>query len=377
MPYATTTISAGDPAPIFALLDQNESSVILKDQAGKPTLIFLYAYDEIPGCHKIALAFRDLMPTFEKLNIQVFGVSLDAPLSRLEFARKNNIYFPLLCDYEQKVSRDYGVISEINGDTSHLSYERTAVLLDINLRVVKIYKLSNFPEAINAILEDIQTLFPTEEPRHITTQAPVLLIPRVLDVELCQRLIHIWETEGNEESGSMRRDGNRTIGVLNYNHKIRRDHFLKEGEMKALLDRIIRRRVFPEIKKAFHFDATRREDYRIGCYDSRRGGFFRAHRDNTTGGTAHRRFAMTLNLNANEYEGGYLKFPEFGPHFYKPETGSAVIFSCSLMHEATDVIAGRRFVLLSFFYGEKEAQERQIYESRVDNNYNSVLQLIH
>ncbi len=351
MLHAITTISAGYPAPIFALLDQNENAVILKNQVGKPTIIFLYAHDEIPGCQQIALAFRDLMPTFEKLNIQVFGVSLDAPLSRLEFAIKNNISFPLLCDYEQKVSRDYGVINEINGDPNQLTYERMAVLLDINLRVVKIYKLNNFSEAMDSLLEDIQRLFLAEEPRHINAQAPVLLIPRVLDPGLCQRLIYIWETEGNEESGSMRRDGNRTIGVLNYNHKIRRDHFLEEGEMKALLDRIIRRRVFPEIKKAFHFEATRREDYRIGCYDSSRGGFFRAHRDNTTGGTAHRRFAMTLNLNADEYEGGYLKFPEFSPHFYKPETGSAVIFSCSLMHEATDVIAGRRFVLLSFFYG--------------------------
>ncbi len=31
-----------------------------------------------------------------------------------------------------------------------------------------------------------------------------------------------------------------------------------------------------------------------------------------------------------------------------------MVFSCSLLHEATRVTAGRRFVLLGFFYGEAE-----------------------
>ncbi len=36
---------------------------------------------------------------------------------------------------------------------------------------------------------------------------------------------------------------------------------------------------------------------------------------------------MTLNLNTEEYEGGELRFPEFGPNLYRPGTGDAVIFS--------------------------------------------------
>jgi len=51
---------------------------------------------------------------------------------------------------------------------------------------------------------------------------------------------------------------------------------------------------------------------RIGCYDSADGGYFRAHRDNTTPYTAHRQFAMSVNLNTGEYEGGDVHFPEYG-----------------------------------------------------------------
>ncbi|MBI3468442.1 MAG: 2OG-Fe(II) oxygenase, partial [Planctomycetes bacterium] len=182
-------------------------------------------------------------------------------------------------------------------------------------------------------------------------------------------LIQVWETEGNEESGFMRQIDGQTVTRFDYDHKIRRDHFIKDGELKSKINRFIYHRVRPEIWKAFHFEATRFEDFRIACYDASRGGYFRPHRDNTTDGTAHRRFAMSLNLNTEEYEGGYVRFPEFGQHLYRPETGSAVIFSCSLLHEATDITAGRRFVLLSFFYGEVEARMREAYSRRVGGDY--------
>ena len=61
---------------------------------------------------------------------------------------------------------------------------------------------------------------------------------------------------------------------------------------------------------------------------------------------------MTLNLNAEEYEGGELTFPEYGPDLFKPASGDAVAFSCSLLHEARAVTEGQRYVLLAFLFGE-------------------------
>ena len=118
---------------------------------------------------------------------------------------------------------------------------------------------------------------------------------------------------------------------------------------KALLQLLtltIGRRVMPEIAKSFAFKATRFEGFKIVCYNADAGGFFNAHRDNLSPATAHRRFALTLNLN-EDYEGGYLRFPEYGPHLYRQKTGCAVVFSCSHLHEVTAVTKGRRFALLS------------------------------
>lgn len=97
----------------------------------------------------------------------------------------------------------------------------------------------------------------------------------------------------------------------------------------------------------------------MSCYDSVTSAHFNAHRDNTTKGTAHRRFAVTINLDADAYEGGDLSFPEFGSRRYRAATGGAVVFSCSLMHKVDPVIAGRRFAFLPFLYDDAAARVRE------------------
>lgn len=84
------------------------------------------------------------------------------------------------------------------------------------------------------------------------------------------------------------------------------------------------------------------------------GGYFRPHRDNSTPDARQRRFALSLNLNA-AYAGGELESPEFGPCLYRPPPGAATVFPGTLLHAAPDVTRGRRYVLLSFLWGEEAA----------------------
>ena len=49
---------------------------------------------------------------------------------------------------------------------------------------------------------------------------------------------------------------------------------------------------------------------------------------------------------------------KFGRGLYKPATGEAVVFSCSLLHEAMPVTEGTRYVLLSFLYGPEDEKMR-------------------
>ena len=120
----------------------------------------------------------------------------------------------------------------------------------------------------------------------------------------------------------------------------------------------IRRRIVPEILKVHQFKATRMERYIVSCYAAEDGGHFHAHRDNTTKGTAHRRFAVSINLN-EDFEGGEIGFPEYGPRSFKMATGGAVVFSCSLLHAVSRVTSGRRYAFLPFLYDDAAAKVRE------------------
>jgi predicted 2-oxoglutarate/Fe(II)-dependent dioxygenase YbiX len=178
--------------------------------------------------------------------------------------------------------------------------------------------------------------------------APVLTVPNVLSREDCQALIARWHAEGHEPGyvTSMVK-GEQVLRVYE-DLKKRRDHRLADPAVRKPLMAMIARRISPEITKAFFYGSFKFDRVLIACYDAERGDYFRRHRDNSTPSTMGRRFALTLNLNSEDYDGGELVFPEYGDYRYKPPTGAAVLFSCSLLHEALPVTRGQRFALLSF-----------------------------
>ena len=181
--------------------------------------------------------------------------------------------------------------------------------------------------------------------------APAIYVPDVLEPDLCRQLIALHARE-NEPSGVLQdvAGGGRTVEDSRV--KNRRDHYLKDPAIVGTIKLRFARRLLPEIAKATFYRVTAFEEFKVARYDAESGGFFKPHRDNNTLSGAHRRFAVTLNLNAEEYEGGELTFPEYGPDLFKPASGDAVAFSCSLLHEARAVTEGQRYVLLAFLFGE-------------------------
>lgn len=248
----------------------------------------------------------------------------------------------LLLDSGGQVSASYRVAE---GDT-------VTYVLDANLRV-----LDATPQApaTDWIRRTLAAAGQAPAEGEVTVQAPVLYIPRVLDDAICASLVDVWETQGNTDTGVERSAEGRRSDALNPAAKRRRDHTVTDPDLLRRLTGTVGRRVMPELRKAFAYRATRFEGFKIACYDADRGGFFTAHRDNLSPTTAHRRFALTLNLNAG-YDGGHLRFSEYSAQRYRPAAGEALVFSCSHLHEVLPVTRGRRFVLLSFLFGEEQAR---------------------
>jgi hypothetical protein len=192
----------------------------------------------------------------------------------------------------------------------------------------------------------------------IDVPVPVLILPDVFEPEFCRQLIAIYEDKGGQESGFMREVDGKTVEIRDAKHKVRRDVLLDDPAMIRQTQVRIHRRIVPEIQKVHQFQVTRMERYLVACYAAEEHGHFRAHRDNTTKGTAHRRFAVSINLN-DAFEGGEISFPEYGPKSFKLPTGTACVFSCSLLHQVSAVTAGKRYAFLPFLYDDAAARLRE------------------
>ena len=337
----------GDPAPLFVAPTDEVAAYNLGVVAGRHVVLMAFGSLGVEACaaaHSEVLARRAL---FDDRSALFFGVSADRADHLARGVRNAAPGLRYFQDYDLAVCRLYGLVQ---GDQL-----RPAVfLLDPMLRVMAAEPI----EATGAVLDRLEAALRAEacaEPGF----APVLVTPRIFEPEFCQRLIAYYLQNGGEPSGFAMDVGGRTVQRLHPGLKRRRDAWITDEALRGEVRRRLTERLFPMIQRAWGWRATQIERDIVTCYDSADQGFFSPHRDDATLGTAHRRFAVTVNLNAGAYEGGALRFPEFGPRLYKPPTGGAIVFGCSLLHEATPVTAGVRYALTPFLYDEAGAELRR------------------
>jgi predicted 2-oxoglutarate/Fe(II)-dependent dioxygenase YbiX/peroxiredoxin len=317
-----------------------------------------YVFDTVAGRHVVLLLFGSARPEvcaaalatvlrhralFDDANAALFGVTCDpddAASGRIAQQLPGIRFF---LDYDKSVSGLFG--AAVSDD-----YRPHWLVLDKELRVLRRFAIDQGESAMAFLTERVGV----QEDKW----APVISVPEIFEPELCRRLIALYEESGGEPSGFMRDIDGKTTHILDDGFKRRKDYAIADEALQKALSARLHRRLVPAIERAFQFKPTRIERYIVACYEAG-AGWFRAHRDNTTLGTAHRRFAVTINLNSDEYEGGDLRFPEFGGRAYRAPTGGAVVFSCSLLHEALPVTKGRRYAFLPFLYDEAAAKIRE------------------
>ena len=349
-------IFPGDPAPWFVAQTRANPRFVFSSVAGRyVVLLFVpsHGHAAAQAALKSVMARRAV---FDDDKVALFGVTADAADvidARIQDSVPGIRWF---FDSDGEVHRLY------NSDPAWMPDDGGWVLIDPALRLMALGRL----EQIDGLIDYLQGLPPPDLHAGTPIIAPVLIVPRIFEPEFCKHLIAIYDREGGTASGFMREVDGKTVAVHDENHKRRSDVVIEDEELKTQCRMRIVRRLVPEVKKAFQFEATRMERYLVACYEDTRLGMFRPHRDNTTSGTAHRKFAVSINLNAEDYDGGDLRFPEFGSRTYRPPTGGAVVFSCSLLHEATSVTRGRRFVFVPFLYDETGARVREANMSKVD-----------
>jgi len=355
----TARLTPGDPAPWFITPSPNNPRYHFDSVAGRYIALCFFGSAGNAAIAQMLAALRGQGHAFDDDQASFFGVSADPGDEREKRVEDRIPGFRLLWDFGLKVAARYGVCDEPKpGETAR--YQPTTFILDPALRVLAVLPITDPLRHGQQLLELIGRLPPLGSIRQGRPSAPVLLVPQLFEREFCRELMALYDRHGGEDSGYMTSDASgKTVGVIDYGRKRRRDYQIDDADMRKEIRARIERRLVPEVRKAFQFRCNFIERYIIACYDAGEGGYFRPHRDNTTKGTAHRRFAVTINLNAEDYEGGDLCFPEFGRESYRAPSGGAIVFSCSLMHEALPVTRGRRYAVLPFLYDESGAKLRE------------------
>jgi predicted 2-oxoglutarate/Fe(II)-dependent dioxygenase YbiX/peroxiredoxin len=359
-------LQPGDPAPWFHARTGRSARFAFDTAAGRHIVLCFFATAADARSKRAIDAALGRPDLFDDARASFFGVSMDRSDEAEDRVPDRTPGYRFFHDHDGAVGRLYGALPREH-DGAEAQARRFWLVLDPALRVVAHIPFDHHGAADTAMLVALEKALASFALPGARVDAPVLLIPNVFDAAFCAELIGIYETHGGTESGFMREVDGKTVGVYDHAHKRRRDCNIEDEAIIKRAQSLVRRRIVPEIKRAHQFNVTRMERYIVACYDGEEQGHFRPHRDNTTSGTAHRRFACSILLN-DDYEGGALYFPEYGARSWRPPAGGAVVFSCSLLHAVSPVTKGRRYAFLPFLYDEEAARLREANNSRLSDS---------
>ncbi|MBM6593522.1 2OG-Fe(II) oxygenase [Microvirga pudoricolor] len=355
---AYRSLQAGDPAPWFHQACTSNPNFAFDTVAGRYIVLCFYgtASDE-PGRAALEAIQAGQGSLFDDDKLALFGISFDPADQSEGRAREMLPGIRHFWDFDGKVGQLYGALPQ-GQESGSVAARRFWMVLNPTLRVRAVFPFREDGSDRDEVMAYLRALPPIDRFAGFEIQAPILIVPDVFEEGFRKHLIGLYEEHGGTESGYMREVDGKTVAVHNPNHKRRKDYTITDPNLIRQVQNRVIRRINTEIEKVHCFKPTRMERYIVSCYAAEDGGHFRAHRDNTTKGTAHRRFAVSINLNA-EFEGGEVGFPEYGPRTYKAPAGGAVVFSCSLLHSVSKVTEGRRYAFLPFIYDDEAARIRE------------------
>jgi len=148
------TLTAGDKAPKFCLLDKDDNDVSLAQFAGKKVLVYFYPKAMTPGCNVQAQGLRDIKEQLAALNVVVLGISPDATKRLVKFTDKYELNFSLLSDEDHKVADEFGIwgLKKFMGK-EYDGIHRTSFLIDENGVVEHVFNKFKTKEHHQVVLD--------------------------------------------------------------------------------------------------------------------------------------------------------------------------------------------------------------------------------
>lgn len=133
-------LEEGDKVPSFELQDANGNTVKSSEFKGKKFVVYFYPRDFTPGCTIEADEFSKEYKKFQKIGVQVIGISTDDVGSHKKFVDKMSIPYVLLSDPESEVCKKFGVWGKKQFmGREYMGIQRSTFLIDEKGKVFKVY----------------------------------------------------------------------------------------------------------------------------------------------------------------------------------------------------------------------------------------------
>ena len=149
----------GKPLPNFELQTSNNKLLKAIDLKGKLKLIFIYPKNDTSGCTKENILFSENINEFDKLKINLFGLSKDSVESHIKFIKKYNLEIELISDPDIKLIKDLGSwVKKSMYGKEYMGVERSTFLIDQNNKIVEIWRKVKVNGHVEKVLNSCKNL---------------------------------------------------------------------------------------------------------------------------------------------------------------------------------------------------------------------------
>jgi peroxiredoxin len=151
------SVSVGDQAPDFSLVNQYGEEVALSSFRGlKPVVLVFFPFAFSGICSGELSELRDNVSMFDAPNVELLAISIDSKFVQAKFAGQEGYKFNVLADFwpHGKVAREYGVFLDGSGHAT-----RGTFVIDLSGDVIAKFvvpvgqarKLSDYEKALQLL----------------------------------------------------------------------------------------------------------------------------------------------------------------------------------------------------------------------------------
>jgi len=147
-------LGIGDLAPDFNLPRDGGAEQSLSQLRGKPVVLYFYPKDDTSGCTLEAHDFTALKPEFDKIGVEIIGMSPDKAAKHDKFKEKHELNITLVSDEEKTTLMAYGVwVEKSMYGRKYMGVERTTFLIDKTGKIAEIWHKVKVPGHAQAVLQ--------------------------------------------------------------------------------------------------------------------------------------------------------------------------------------------------------------------------------